>query len=107
VAFLTFSSNGTSIDMRTLSLEKGSDMHQELIQLDGLALFFLGKLAEHSIGFFERGKLPRGCNAALVEVMLEAGYISEASYEFANGHQVIGYAITQKGRSAWRDYQFI
>jgi hypothetical protein len=82
-------------------------MLQENARLDGLTLFVLGTLAENSIGFFESGKLPRGCSASQAEMMLRAGYLFEAPYKFANGHQVIGYAITRKGREAWRDSRFI
>jgi hypothetical protein len=81
-------------------------MLQDKTELDSFALFFLGTLAENSVSFIQPGKLPRGCHGVRAEMMSRAGYLYEAPYKFANGHQVIGYAITQKGRNAWRDCRF-
>jgi hypothetical protein len=83
-------------------------MNGEETKLNDRDIYVLGVLAERLDGILIRtGKLPRGCDHAQMQALLQAGYVVETPHRFADGSQEMRYEITRKGIEAWHAHRFI
>jgi hypothetical protein len=53
-----------------------------------------------------KGELPHGCSFDQAERLVREGYLEKMMFQAIGRQEVIRYAITEKGRAAWRGYRF-
>jgi hypothetical protein len=83
-------------------------MNTEATRLGDREIYLLGVLAERNdIIKIGPGRLPRGCDDAHAQALVEGGYAVETAYRMADGRDERLYQITRKGMDAWRTYRFV
>ena len=78
-------------------------MGRNAFELTARDYFLLGTLAEAANGI---DHLPYGCTDAQARKLVPVGYLERAATGAANGHEIVRYRITPKGRAAWDAYRF-
>ena len=78
-------------------------MGRNAFELTARDYFLLGTLAEAANGI---DHLPYGSTDAQAKRLVPVGYLEHAATHAANGHEIVRYRITPKGRAAWDAYRF-
>ena len=84
-------------------LQEDLRLGHNAFELTARDYFLLGTLAEAANGI---DHLPYGCTDAQAKRLVPEGYLERAATRAANGHEIVRYRITPKGRAAWDAYRF-
>jgi len=84
-------------------LQEDLRLGHNAFELTARDYFLLGTLAEAANGI---DHLPYGCTDAQAKRLGQEGYLERAATGAANGHELVRYRITPKGRAAWDAYRF-